>query len=94
MVPGLELLSVFDPDLIDNGAISVLDQTYANFGIFLNVSGREHFAVGPEDLNFVTKNEVYRFSRAGIQSDRRSGRIIGHRTRIVGGRSCRGVALI
>jgi hypothetical protein len=37
---------------------------------------------------------VYRFSRAGIQSDRGSRRVIGHRTRIVTGGSCRGVARI
>ena len=89
----VKLLGV-DVDLIDYGAISLLDQTDVDLGIFLNGGVREYFAVWPDYLDLVTNNEVHRLSRARIESDRCPRRIIGYRPRTAVGRGCRCVARI
>ena len=57
----------------------------AGQGVFLHVSVGDHFAIGPQHLDLLTKNEVHRPSRTGVDSDCRAGRIIGHGPRITGG---------
>ena len=77
------LLGVVYGDLVDHGAISVRHQMHVDLGILLNLGRLDHLPVGRDDLDRLADDKVHRLARPGVNSDRRSWRIIGHGSRTI-----------